>query len=40
MVFLFIFFKNFVRKTRTKFSNKENGIVVEITISWSSDIRQ
>ena len=38
--FLFIFFNNFLRKTRAKFGNKENATAVEITSSWSSDIRQ
>ena len=40
MAFLLIFFKNFVRKTRVTFFNKENVMVVEITGTWSPDIPQ
>ena len=39
MVFLFIFYKNFVPKTKAKFGDKENATVVKITSTWSLDIR-
>ena len=40
MVFLFIFYKNFVPKTKAKFVDKENATVVKITsTTWSLDIR-
>ena len=40
MIFLFIFFKNFVHKTESKFVNKENVTVVKITITinWSKAV--
>ena len=39
-LYLFIFFKNFVVKARAKFVYKENVTVVEITSTWSSNIRR
>ena len=39
VVLLFIFFKNFVSKTKVKSVNKKNVTVVEITKTWSSGIR-
>ena len=37
VVFLFTF-KNFVHKTRAKFVPKENGTVIKVTSTLSSDI--